>query len=81
MQNLALFHVLLDHLEPIDTAPADIQRFVDRWGRLGPDGHLPWPVCYFMGEEQPLTPLDAVGDGEPVVCRSCGTRYKLPHEG
>jgi hypothetical protein len=79
VQHLALLHVLLDHLEAVDTSPADIQHFVDRWGRLR-HGHLPCPVCYIRGEEQPLTPLGAVGDVEPVVCRSCGTRYEVPIE-
>ena len=76
MQNLALLHVLLDHLEAVDTSPADIQHFVDRWGRLR-HGYLPCPVCYIKGEEQPLTPLSAEGNVEPVVCRSCGTRFKF----
>ena len=80
MQNPPLFHVLLDHLEAIDTSPSDIQRFVDRWGRLGPHGHLPCPACYIMGEEQPLIPLHAEGNVKPVVCRSCGIRYEVPIE-
>jgi len=29
MQNPALFHVLLDHLEAIDTPTPDVDRFVD----------------------------------------------------
>ena len=80
MQNPPLFHVLLDHLEAIDTSPADIQRFVDRWGRQGSHLYWPCPVCYIMGEEQPLTALHADGNVEPVVCRSCGTRYEIPIE-
>jgi len=80
VQNPPLFHVLLDHLEAIDTSPSDIQRFVDRWSRLGLHGHLPCPACYIMGEEQPLIPLHAEGNVKPVVCRSCGIRYEVPIE-
>lgn len=78
MQNAPLFHVLLDHLESIEAPPMEIQRFVDHWSKLGSHGHLPCPVCFLNGEDQPLVPLNAAGNVEPVVCRTCGTRYAVP---
>jgi hypothetical protein len=78
MQNPPLFHALLDHLEAIDAPPMEIQRFVDRWHRLKPHERIPCPVCYLSGEEQPLTPLDARGNTEPVFCSACRTQYDIP---
>lgn len=78
MQNPPLFHVLLDHLEAIDAPATEIQRFVDRWSKVGPHGHLPCPVCFLNGEDQPLVPLEAHGNTEPMVCKTCGTRYDVP---
>ncbi|MFM0060997.1 hypothetical protein PQR64_35825 [Paraburkholderia phytofirmans] len=78
MQNAPLFHVLLDHLETIDTPPMEVQRFVNHWSKLTPHGHLPCPVCFLNREEQPLVPLGARANLEPVICKACGTRYEVP---
>lgn len=77
MQNPALFHVLLDHLESVNAPPMEIQRFVDRWHRLRPHESFPCPVCFLMGEEQPLIPLNAQGNVKPVVCPTCKTQYNV----
>ncbi len=78
MQNPALFHVLLDHLESIGTTPMDIQRFVDRWHNLRSHEAFPCPVCFLAGEEQPLMPLSAQGKFESVVCPACRAQYNVP---
>jgi hypothetical protein len=80
MQNPALFHVLLDHLEAIGAPAHDVERFVDRWHRLRSHEAFPCPVCYLNGEEQPLVTLAAVGEFEPVECRACKTRFEVPIE-
>ncbi len=80
MQNPALFHVLLDHLEAIGTSPHDVERFVDRWHRLKSHEAVPCPVCYLAGEEQPLAFLPTQNEVEPVECRGCGTRFEVPIE-
>src|ERR1700754_2951090 len=74
MQNPALFHVLLDHLEAIGAPPADIERYVDRWHRLRSHEAFPCPVCFLAGEEQPLVMLPAQGEFAPAQCPSCRTR-------
>jgi hypothetical protein len=48
MQNAPLFHVLLDHLEAIETPPMEIQRFVDRWHRQRP--HEAFPYLYAFSQ-------------------------------
>ncbi len=78
MQNPALFHVLLDHLESIDTPGADVERFVDRWHRLRSHEAFPCPICYLAGEEQPLAALPTQGKFEPVKCPSCRTQFDIP---
>jgi hypothetical protein len=78
MQNPALFHVLLDHLEAQGASPVDVQRFVDRWQRVRPREALPCPVCYLVGEEQRLVALPAQAKFEPVKCPSCRTQFKVP---
>jgi hypothetical protein len=78
MQNPALFHVLLDYLESINAPPMQIERFVDRWHRLRSHESFPCPVCFLMGEEQPLLPVSAQGNVEPLVCQTCRTQYNVP---
>jgi hypothetical protein len=78
MQNPALFHVLLDYLESINSPPMEMQRFVERWHRLRSHESFPCPVCFLAGEEQPLTPLSAQGNIEPMMCPTCKTRYDVP---
>ncbi|HEY4351425.1 MAG TPA: hypothetical protein VGN31_09365 [Paraburkholderia sp.] len=80
MQNPALFHVLLDHLEAIGAPPADIERYVDRWHRLRSHEAFPCPVCFLAGEEQPLVLHAAQGETMPVECPGCGTRFEVPIE-
>jgi hypothetical protein len=31
-----------------------------------------------MGEEQPLLPVSAQGNVEPLVCPTCRTQYNVP---
>ncbi|QBQ99855.1 hypothetical protein [Paraburkholderia pallida] len=81
MQNPALFHVLLDHLEANGTQPVDIQRFVDRWHRLRSYDAFLCPVCYLAGEEQPLAALPAQGNVEPFKCPGCRTQFDVPIDG
>lgn len=78
MQNPPLFHVLLDHLEAIDTPPMEIQRFVDRWHRLRAHEAFPCPVCFLAGEEQSLAALQAQDNVEPVKCPACRTQFNIP---
>jgi len=78
MQNPALFHVLLDHLEAIDTPTPDVDRFVDRWHRLRSRDSFPCPVCYLAGDDRPLVSLVRRDKFEPVKCSSCGTRFDVP---
>jgi hypothetical protein len=80
VQNPALFHVLLDYLEANETAPAEVQRFVDRWHRQRSHEAYPCPVCYLAGEEQPLAPLPVEGEYAPVRCVACHTRFDVPLE-
>ncbi|HVE07396.1 MAG TPA: hypothetical protein VNE00_09105 [Paraburkholderia sp.] len=80
MQNAALFHVLLDHLESIGTPPPDVERFVDRWHRLRSHEAFPCPVCYLAGVEQPLVMQPAQGEVAPAECPGCGTRFEVPLE-
>jgi hypothetical protein len=77
MQNPALFHVLLDHLESIGTPLAGIDRFVDRWHQLRSRDAFPCPVCYLAGEEQPLVALPRKRKFEPVKCPKCGTQFDV----
>jgi hypothetical protein len=78
MQNPALFHVLLDHLEAIGTPLADVNRFVDRWHELRSRDAFPCPVCYLAGKEQPLVALPRKRRFEPVKCESCSTQFDVP---
>jgi hypothetical protein len=41
MQNPALFHVLMDHLDATGATRMDIERFLDRWHRLRPHEAFP----------------------------------------
>ncbi len=80
MQNPPLFHVLLDHLEAINTPARDIERFVDRWHRLRPHEASPCPICYLAGGEQPLVVLPAQGKFHSVKCPSCLTQFDIPSD-
>jgi hypothetical protein len=80
MQNPALFHVLLDHLESIGAPPPDIERYVDRWHRLRSHEAFPCPVCFLAGEEQPLVLHAAQDEIMPVECPGCRTRFEVPIE-
>jgi hypothetical protein len=80
MQNAALFHVLLDHLESIGSTPLDLERFVDRWHRLRSHDAFPCPVCFLAGEEQPLVMRPAQGEFTPAECLSCRTHFDVPLE-
>lgn len=80
MQNPALFHVLLDHLESIEAPPMEIQRFVDRWHRLKPHEAFSCPVCFLGGEEQPLVALPSQGNVETLKCPTCRTQFNIPIE-
>jgi hypothetical protein len=72
MQNPALFHVLLDHLEAIGTPLIDIDRFVDRWHQLRSRDAFPCPVCYLAGAVQPLAALPVQGIFEPSNAQVVG---------
>jgi hypothetical protein len=78
MQNPALFHVLLDHLEAIGASTHDVDRFVDRWHRLTSHEAFPCPVCYLAGKEQPLAVLPTQDRFEPVKCPNCRTQFDVP---
>ncbi|GAB2886437.1 hypothetical protein GCM10027093_21900 [Paraburkholderia jirisanensis] len=80
MQNAALFHVLLDHLESIGTSPQDVERFVDRWHRLRSHEAFPCPVCYLTGIEQPLLLQPAQGEFAPAECPGCHAHFEVPLE-
>jgi hypothetical protein len=78
MQNAALFHVLLDHLEAVGAPPIDIEHFVDRWHDLKSRDAFPCPVCYLAGKEQPLVALPRKRKFDPVKCPSCGMQFDVP---
>ncbi len=78
MQNPALFHVLMDHLDATGATRMDVERFLERWHRLRPHEAFPCPVCFLAGEEQPLTALAAQGKFEPVKCPACRTQFDIP---
>lgn len=78
MQNPALFHVLMDHLDATGANRMDVERFLDRWHRLRPHEAFPCPVCFLAGEEQPLTALPVQGEFEPVKCPACRKQFNIP---